>query len=87
MKNPPETASPRRSPRIKLDDADEPHLRRGSGAGQPEIQREQRHAERRERHVAGADLAAHQPAAKGRADPDANRKSGEKEDNDIAVGA
>ncbi len=56
-------------------------------ARQCQVEREQRHRERGERDIAGADLAAHQPAAQGRADADADRKGGKEQDHDTAAGA
>ena len=54
-------------------------------AGEPEVEREDRHSECRQRDIAGADLAVHQAPAQGRADADADREGGEEQDDDAAV--
>ena len=46
-----------------------------------------RHARCRQRHVAGADLAVHQPPAQHRAGPDADRERGEEQRYDAGAGA
>ena len=59
----------------------------GRHAGKRKVEREERHAERRQRHVAGADLAVHQPAAQYRAGADADRERREEQGHDAAAGA
>ncbi len=75
--------------RQERDDAEQFASRRRNRrhAGQREVERKDRHAERRERHVAGADLALHQPPAQHRADPDPDRERGEEQGHDAGAGA
>ena len=56
------------------------HRRRG------EVPAEDRDAERRERHMPGGHLALEQPRAQHRSQPDADRKHGQQQRRDIAVG-